>query len=626
MYSDQVAPVGARRLRCSNSLDGVLPTVEAGSGAAGLEMDSHAASASHRLHKDARYRGGMPQGTWQRRRSPNRRRAVCRSRSPSSGRLSLSPQPLQDQMRVDSSLSPDSVEVTQRSSRRSNERLSFHPGSASRCAPPCPPSDLREREREWRCRRGGQLREGLGEGRGDRRRWEGRPGGSPFFPRNKRSRGGGVGIRGRGRLANSAWARFGGRERRRSLSRSPSVDSVEEHRRSRSREKARRRKQASANPAAAAVAAAVAAVAVAATLVVADAVAAAANAAFDAAVVVGAALVSDGPTTGSASPVAVAGYETIQRYCRPGGEQQVCWDGFQWVRKGDSRGDIMFDQTMNATRKARRLHIGNLPLLLDATEEELSSFLWESMRRVNGRYNGKENPVLHVWFSKERGGNYGFVEMASVEDAEVALSLNPLVWKGQQLRVNRPTEWRCAEVNFAEVAGAASVPLLESVAAATAVAETTGDSSSLAKLLESLSEEKRKILADFLLKCPTGLAKGGPLPVELLQCQIQAELLHGQPSRVVRIANPVPEALTDAEMEETLADVLEEVNKRRDVLAALIITQDLEKLLPAAELGDIYVQFATAIQADICILCELPLFSIFSSISIKTFLCSLSSK
>lgn len=72
----------------------------------------------------------------------------------------------------------------------------------------------------------------------------------------------------------------------------------------------------------------------------------------------------------------------------------------------------------------------------------------------------------------------------------------------------------------------------------------------------------------------------------------------------MRITNPVPEAVTDAELEETLTDVLEEVNKRRDVLAALVITKDLELLLPAAEVGDIYVQFATSIQADICILCE----------------------
>ena len=33
--------------------------------------------------------------------------------------------------------------------------------------------------------------------------------------------------------------------------------------------------------------------------------------------------------------------------------------------------------------------------------------------------------------------------------------------------------------------------------------------------------------SDFLVKSPTGLSKAGQLPVELLQFQIQAELLHG---------------------------------------------------------------------------------------------------
>lgn len=264
----------------------------------------------------------------------------------------------------------------------------------------------------------------------------------------------------------------------------------------------------------------------------------------------------------------------------------------------------MFDQNMNATRRSRRLHVGNLPLLLDATEEELKSFLWDRLRITSKSCTGGECPILHVWFSKERGGNYGFIEMSSVEAAQAALALNPLVWKGQQLRLNRPTEWssETSEHNFANIAGAANVPLLERVAAAVAAAENTGDSSGLARLLSSLSETQRNVIADFLSKCPTGLSRNRTLPVELVQCQIQAELLHGQSSCVIRITNPVPEAETEEELEETLADVLEEVNKRRDVLAALVITKKLEQQLPAAEVGDIYFQFATGIQADICIL------------------------
>ena len=96
-----------------------------------------------------------------------------------------------------------------------------------------------------------------------------------------------------------------------------------------------------------------------------------------------------------------------------------------------------------------------MPLLLDATEEELKQFLWDSIRKGTRKLPREDCPILHVWFSKERGGNYGFIEMASVEDAQAALSLNPLVWKGQQLRINRPTDWKkdSAEINFAEVSG-----------------------------------------------------------------------------------------------------------------------------------------------------------------------------
>ncbi|KAL8436500.1 hypothetical protein Efla_006751 [Eimeria flavescens] len=511
MYSDQVDQWSCRRRRDSSAAASERHSrfPHAAEGEEGF-LGPPASRASHRMHAAPQMQGGPPP------RSPNRSPS-SRSFYGHSRRVSVS--------------SADSQAAASGSRRRSGG-LSPSGPLGHRAGRQKPDGRGRRQARENETNSFGGSRVRLWEGRSNMRS------ASPVL-RGRRSRGGGVGFRGRGRReAFPSWGHLGSKRRRTSPSPSPSIDSVEDHRRSRSREKARRRRQ----------------------------------------------------------------YETIQRYCRPGGEQQVCWDGFQWVRKGDSRGEVMFDQTMNATRKARRLHIGNLPLLVDATEEGLKQFLWESMRRVSCRYSGKECPVMHVWFAKERDSNYGFVEMASVEDAEVALALNPLVWMGQQLRVNRPTDWKSAEVNFAEVAGAANVPLLESVAAATAVAEATGDGSALAKLLSSLSEEKRKIIADFLFKCPNGLAKEGHLPVELLQCQIQAELLHGQASRVVRIASPVPDAVTDAEMEETLADVLEEVNKRNDVLAALIITQELARLLPAAEVGDIYVQFATSIQADICIL------------------------
>ncbi|KAL8455458.1 hypothetical protein Emag_000727 [Eimeria magna] len=456
MYSDHIAAVGGRRLRGSDSSDGLLPVVETGSEPAGLDPDAREATASHRLHADAHYRG-MPQcSSRQSRRSLTRRRAACRSRSPSSGRLSLAPESPQDPMRVESSLSPESVGRAQRGSRRSIRLF---------------PRDNEAAEEEV---------------------WGSEEEGDHLIQHGNALE---------GKTEDGA-------------SRDPPLLILLKSIEGREAE----RKHADDDRQAVLVHVLLLLLLLVPLL-------------FLLLLLLMLFLLMLLLLLLLMRLLLL--YETIQRYCRPGGEQQVCWDGFQWVRKGDSRGDIMFDQTMNATRKARRLHIG------------------------------------------------------------------------QQLRVNRPTEWKSAESNFAEIAGAANVPLLESVAAATAVAETTGDNSSLAKLLESLSEEKRKILADFLFKCPTGLAKGGNLPVELLQCQIQAELLHGQPSRVVRIANPVPDALTDAEMDETLADVLEEVNKRRDVLAALIITQDLEKLLPAAEVGDIYVQFATSIQADICILCRM---------------------
>ncbi|PHJ20470.1 splicing factor [Cystoisospora suis] len=324
--------------------------------------------------------------------------------------------------------------------------------------------------------------------------------------------------------------------------RSPSCDSEEEYRRSRSREKARRRKQ----------------------------------------------------------------YETIQKYCKTSeGEQQVFWDGFQWVRKSDREGQLLYDQQMNATRRARRLHVGNLPLNLEeVTEDDLKRHLWHAMRSSNACKDPATCPVLHVWFARDRGGNYGFVEMASVEEAHAALRLDGMLWHGVSIRINRPTDWKntiAEDLIFGPLAGTSGLALAESIAAAAQQAASTGNNAGLVSLIASLPEEQRPAAMELVAKHTTA-QQSAHLPFDLIHSQIRAELLKGQPSRIVQIMCPSTNLEREEEYDEILNDILTECNKHGHALAALIIKPKLEEFLPSVTVGDVYLEYASCIQADNIIL------------------------
>lgn len=99
-----------------------------------------------------------------------------------------------------------------------------------------------------------------------------------------------------------------------------------------------------------------------------------------------------------------------------------------------------------------------------------------------------------------------------------------------------------------------------------------------------------------------------PLHIRLqyASCVYAYKTIMQSASRVVRIACPI-DAKTEVHrfnsfLDETLVDILLEVNKNKKVLYALIIKEKEEQMLPAAVLGDIYLEFATGGLADQCIL------------------------
>merc|ERR1711972_1010414 len=78
----------------------------------------------------------------------------------------------------------------------------------------------------------------------------------------------------------------------------------------------------------------------------------------------------------------------------------------------------------------RRLYLGNLPYHLGVTEDSFSKQLYETMRDRGMCNDPNQNPVLHVWFARDKGANYGFCEVSSMEETERALQLDGMLVLG----------------------------------------------------------------------------------------------------------------------------------------------------------------------------------------------------
>lgn len=93
-----------------------------------------------------------------------------------------------------------------------------------------------------------------------------------------------------------------------------------------------------------------------------------------------------------------------------------------------------------ATRHGRRLYVGNLPHE-GATEDELFRFFNEVVTKALVEpLPGGMVPCLSVFVARE--GRFGFVEFATVELCTACMALDGIFYKGTNLRIKRPKDYR----------------------------------------------------------------------------------------------------------------------------------------------------------------------------------------
>ena len=119
---------------------------------------------------------------------------------------------------------------------------------------------------------------------------------------------------------------------------------------------------------------------------------------------------------------------------------QRFWDGFQWVDSApEVTGSQIHGALGHATRKDRRLYVGNLPLNVGLTEKQIGEYITHQLRAQKKIVMDAPNPLHSVWLAPEQ--TYAFVELLTVEAANMVMSLNGTMLLQNVLRISRPNNY-----------------------------------------------------------------------------------------------------------------------------------------------------------------------------------------
>lgn len=235
------------------------------------------------------------------------------------------------------------------------------------------------------------------------------------------------------------------------------------------------------------------------------------------------------------------------------GKPKRFWDGFQWVDTSVpavTAGNVVGQ----ATRKDRRLYVGNLPMGAGLTEKQLSEFISTAMKQRGMMPMDAADPVMSVWLSPE--GTYAFVEFHTVDYANLSLGLNGINLLTSPLRISRPNNYQ-PMVGTAPPPGFGSEPTRLALPPGAVPAVATGqDAASLA------------------LAAAAALAGGVPLPMAALGAMpgLAAAVFPVATSRIISCSNMLtPDELAqEVERDGLKEDVAEECQRFGKILAVKV--------------------------------------------------------
>jgi hypothetical protein len=244
------------------------------------------------------------------------------------------------------------------------------------------------------------------------------------------------------------------------------------------------------------------------------------------------------------------------------------WDGFQWMPKvaGVHGADA---QLQAQSRRARRLYLGNLPFQGGITEDMLTMEINKAMKERNLCENVEGEPVIHMWFARDKQGQYGFVEFRSQSECERALLLDGLMCCSAAIQIRRPSDFPMSPMpDILPLPGMPSPPP----------------------------------------GMPMGMQMGGGMPggYSALPGMPMAALQAPMPtvdSPVVRIKQvfTVDAETDDSDFSEVMEDMKQGAAAHGRVLSIFIVRPGNVGMLPGCTIADVFIQFENNQMAGTCI-------------------------
>lgn len=93
-------------------------------------------------------------------------------------------------------------------------------------------------------------------------------------------------------------------------------------------------------------------------------------------------------------------------------------------------------QPSAATKQARRLYVGGIPI--EIVEAELQLFFNNALKRCD-KSSRPGDAAISVYINREK--KFAFVEFRSMEEATASMSFDGIEFRGQQLKVRRPSDY-----------------------------------------------------------------------------------------------------------------------------------------------------------------------------------------
>lgn len=105
------------------------------------------------------------------------------------------------------------------------------------------------------------------------------------------------------------------------------------------------------------------------------------------------------------------------------------------------RGGMQLSNVMSLSRRARRLHVGNLPTSVGLTASKLKQFFNAALVSANLHDTSKVGEPVHDCMLGSEG-KFGFVEFRTIAEATSCMVLNNIELGGKQLRIERPRDYQ----------------------------------------------------------------------------------------------------------------------------------------------------------------------------------------